>query len=183
MATLSSLLTSIGTSDTFIDKTLVRPILSPTSPYSFNGVTGEVGLSDGEVRYYDGSVHQTVVTTALSQTINNKTLVTPTISAGYIEDVVGISGTTTPALTPSIGSIQTWTLSGNSTPTAGTWYDGQSMTLMIDDGTNYTITWTSLSVTWKTDAGSAPTLNTSGYTVIALWKVGGTIYGARVGDA
>jgi hypothetical protein len=38
-------------------------------------------------------------------------------------------------------------------------------------------------VTWATNAGAAPTLNTSGYTTIALWKVGSTIYGARVGDA
>jgi hypothetical protein len=29
----------------------------------------------------------------------------------------------------------------------------------------------------------APTLNTTGYTVIQLWEVGGAIYGARVGDA
>ena len=52
---------------------------------------------------------------------------------------------------------------------------------MIDDGTDYTITWPTM--TWKTDGGSAPTLNTSGFTVIQLWKVGSTLYGARVGDA
>jgi hypothetical protein len=86
-------------------------------------------------------------------------------------------------LSPTNGSIQTWTLSGNSTPTAGTWAAGQSITLMVDDGSDATITWTSLAVTWKTDGGSAPTLNTSEYTAIALWKVGTTIYGARVGDA
>ena len=90
---------------------------------------------------------------------------------------------TTPALSPTNGSIQTWTLSGNSTPTAGTWAAGQSITLMVDDGTAYAITWTSLAVTWKTNFGSAPTLATSGYTVISLWKVGSTIYGARVGNA
>jgi len=38
-------------------------------------------------------------------------------------------------------------------------------------------------VTWTTDGGSAPTLNTSGVTNIVLWKVGTAIYGARVGDA
>jgi len=54
---------------------------------------------------------------------------------------------------------------------------------MVDDGSAYTITWSSLAVTWKTDSGAAPTLNTSGYTAIALWKVSSTIYGARVGDA
>jgi hypothetical protein len=57
------------------------------------------------------------------------------------------------------------------------------MTLLIDDGSAFTITWTTLAVVWKTDGGSAPTLNTTGVTVIGLWKVGTVIYGARVGDA
>jgi hypothetical protein len=57
------------------------------------------------------------------------------------------------------------------------------MTLQIDDGTAFTVTWTSLAVTWKTDSGSAPTLNTTGVTVIVLWEVGSVIYGARVGNA
>jgi hypothetical protein len=104
------------------------------------------------------------------------------LSNGYTEQVYTATGTT-PALSPSNGSIQTWTLSGNSTPTAGTWADGQSITLMVDDGSASTITWTTLAVVWKTNGGSAPTLNTDGFTVIALWKVGTTIYGARVGDA
>lgn len=111
------------------------------------------------------------------------TLSGPTLNDGYTEEVYSIPSSTTPALSPTNGSIQTWTLTGNSTPTAGTWASGQSMTLMIDDGTAYTVTWSSLSVTWKTDAGSAPTLNTSGFTAIQLWKVDTTIYGARVGNA
>jgi hypothetical protein len=68
-------------------------------------------------------------------------------------------------------------------PTSGTWNNGQSITLMVDDGTASTITWTSLAVTWKTNGGTAPTLQTTGFTAIALWKVGNVIYGARVGDA
>jgi hypothetical protein len=96
-----------------------------------------------------------------------------------IETVYALSGTT-PALNPNNGTIQTWTLSANSTPT-DSFVAGEAMTLMIDDGTAYTITWPS--VTWKTDGGVAPTLNTSGFTVVALWKVSTTLYGARVGDA
>jgi hypothetical protein len=106
--------------------------------------------------------------------------VTPSIISTWLR--AAISGTT-PALSPANASIQTWTLSGNSTPTAGTWLAGQSITLMVDDGSASTITWTSLPVTWKTDFGTAPTLETSGITAIALWKVGTTIYGARVGNA
>lgn len=117
-----------------------------------------------------------------TQTLLNKTLNGAVLNDGYTEEVFAVTGTT-PALSPTNGSIQTWTLSGNSTPTAGTWAAGQSITLMVDDGTAYTITWTSVAVTWKTDGGTAPTLNTSGETAITLWKVGTTIYGARVGDA
>jgi hypothetical protein len=134
----------------------------------------------------------TAATLTGTQTLTNKTLTSPaitggtasglTLNDGYTEEVFTVSGTT-PALSPNNGSIQTWSLTANSTPTQGTWAAGQSITLMIDDGTAYTVTWTSLAVTWKTDGGSAPTLNTTGDTVIALWKVGSTIYGARVGDA
>lgn len=115
-----------------------------------------------------------IVGTTDTQTLTNKTF------TGYIETVFAVSGTT-PALSPTNGTIQTWTLSGNSTPTAGTWSAGASMTIMIDDGTAFTVTWTSLPVTWV--GGSAPTLATTGYTIIELWKVGTTIYGALVGNA
>ena len=94
------------------------------------------------------------------------------------EKVFDVTGTT-PALSPTNGTIQTWTLTGNSTPTQGTWTEGESMTLMINDGTAYTVTWTSLGVVWV--GGTAPTLATTGSTVIELWEVGTTIYGALVG--
>lgn len=105
------------------------------------------------------------------------TLDGPTINNGYTEEVFAIPTSTTPALSPTNGSIQTWTLTANSTPTQGTWAAGQSMTLMVADGTAYTITWPS--VTWV--GGTAPTLATTGYTVIVLWKVGTTLYGALTG--
>ena len=115
-------------------------------------------------------------------TLTNKTLTSPVFNDGYTEEVFAVTGTT-PALSPTNGSIQTWVLSGNSTPTAGTWASGQSMTLMVDDGSAYTINWASMSITWKTGGGTAPTLLTTGYTVIELVKVGSTIYGWLAGDA
>lgn len=105
-----------------------------------------------------------------------------TLNDGYTEEVFTVTGTT-PALSPTNGSIQTWALTGNATPTAGAWASGQSMTLMVDDGSAYTINWASMSITWKTGGGMAPTLQTTGFTAIALWKVGAVVYGARVGDA
>ena len=125
------------------------------------------------------------VTTALSFTPVsdlNGTASTLTLNSGSIEEVFSVTGTT-PAISPADGSIQTWTLTANSTPLAGTWVDGQSITLMIDDGASYTITWTSMAIAWKSDSGAAPTLNATGYTVVQLWKVGGVLYGVRVGNA
>lgn len=82
-------------------------------------------------------------------------------------------------LNPANGSIQQWTLGADRTPTL-TISDGQSFTLMVDDGTARTITWSSMSVVWV--GGTAPTLATSGWTVIEFWRVGSTTYGAHVGD-
>jgi hypothetical protein len=96
---------------------------------------------------------------------------------GYTSAVSAITGAT-PALSSSLGDIQTWTLPSNSTPT-NSLTTGQSITLMITAGA-FTITWPS--VTWKTGGGTAPTLNTSGVTAIQLWRVGSTLYGARVGN-
>jgi len=92
------------------------------------------------------------------------------------ETVFAVTGTT-PALDPANGSIQTWTLSGASTPT-DSFSAGESITLMIDDGTAYGITWP----TMKWAGGEAPTLATTDYSVVVLWKVGATLYGASVGD-
>ena len=114
--------------------------------------------------------------------LSPRTLVNPVIEGGITESVFSVTGTT-PALSPANGSIQTWVLSGNSTPTAGTWTSGQSMTLMVDDGSAYTINWASLSITWKTGGGTPPVLLGTGYTPIVLVKIGSVIFAWRGGDA
>lgn len=99
---------------------------------------------------------------------------------GVLDTVYTVSGTT-PAIDGSNGGIQVWTLSGNSTPT-DSMANGECILLQVDDGTAYTVTWTSLVDTWLTDSGSAPTLKTTGYTSIILMKQGGNVYGFRSGD-
>jgi hypothetical protein len=82
-------------------------------------------------------------------------------------------------LDPVNGPIQQWTLGADRTPTA-TMSSGHSFMLMIGDGTARTITWTSMDVVWV--GGTAPTLATTGWTVLEFWRVGSTTYGAHVGD-
>jgi hypothetical protein len=94
------------------------------------------------------------------------------------EQVFALTGTT-PTLNPANGTVQTHTLSGATTYTDGL-AAGQAITLLIDDGAGNTITWPTM--TWINNAGAAPTLATDAVTVIALWKVSTTLYGALVGD-
>ena len=94
------------------------------------------------------------------------------------EEVYALTGTA-PVLEPDNGSIQTHTLSGNTTYSDG-FSAGQAITLMIDDGSASTVTWPTM--TWVNNGGVAPDLATSGYTTVALWKVATTLYGALVGD-
>ena len=95
-----------------------------------------------------------------------------------VEDIYALSGTSA-ALEPDNGSIQTHTLSG-STTYSDAFSAGQGITLMIDDGSAQTVSWPTM--TWVNNGGAAPTLATSGYTVISIWKVSSTLYGALVGD-
>lgn len=122
----------------------------------------------------------TVDSARIAGTLTGKTLVDPIITGTVLEDVYTITDGAAFEIDPGNGSIQLITLGANRTPAATNFAAGESVTLMIADGTAFTITWTTVAVTWV--GGSAPTLATTGYTVIELWKVGSTIYGARVGD-
>ena len=85
---------------------------------------------------------------------------------------------------PANGSIQVVTLGASRTPAATNFEAGQTVLLGIDDGTAYTITWTTVNPTWVKAGGSgaAPTLATTGFTWILLWKVSTTVYATEVGQ-
>ena len=143
----------------------------------FNSTSQVMKLYTGSAwvaAYISGGSYVTLTGT---ETLTNKTIETPSITKGYTEGVYNLTGT---VISPLNGSIQYKTLSANTTFTESL-SSGQSVTLMIDDGTAYTVTWPT--TTWKTDNGAAPTLNTTGYTVVVLWKLLSTLYGARVGNA
>jgi hypothetical protein len=129
----------------------------PTS----SGGTGGSSLTAAQIVTYTGA-----------ETLTNKTF------TGYTETVYAITDSGSVVINPANGTIQTWTLGANRSPSI-TMSAGQSLTLMVDDGTAYAVTWPS--VTWV--GGVAPTLPTTGYGVIVLWKVGTTVYGSYVGAA
>jgi hypothetical protein len=123
-----------------------------------------------------------------TSTLTNKTLTDPAIIGTILEDVFDITDGAAFEIDPGNGSVQLITLGASRTPKATNMVAGEAVTLMVDDGSAYTLTWSDATfggsgVVWKTNAGVAPTLNTTGYTVIVLWKVSTQVYGARVGDA
>ena len=148
--------------------------------FVYDGSTWEIFSSPG--------VGNTAVTTIGTQTLTNKTLVDPLIVGSIKESVYTISDGAAFEIDPSNGSIQLITLGASRTPKGTNFVAGETILLMVADGTAYSITWTDTTfgtsgVVWKTDGGTPPTLNTTGYTAIVLWKVGTQVYGARVGNA
>jgi hypothetical protein len=152
--------------------------IGPTGP---TGATGPTTYPGAGLAVSTGSAWGTsktapsgdVVGTTDTQTLSGKTI------TGTKETVYTITDGAAFEINPANGGIQTITLGASRTPAATNFTAGQSVTLMIDDGSAYTITWTTVNPTWV--GGSAPTLATSGYTVLEFWKVGTTIYGAYVG--
>lgn len=148
-------------------------ILNQTSDQFFPIVGGVAVTANGtEINYLDIT---TLGTSQASKAVTADADGTVKFANAVKETVYTLSGT---ALDPSNGTVQTKTLSANTTFTE-TLAAGESLTLMIDDGSAYTVTWPTM--TWVNNGGTAPTLATTGYTVVALWKVNSTLYGALVG--
>ena len=100
------------------------------------------------------------------------------LNAQSIRDTVNaLTPAASVALDPTAGGIQTITLGQDTTFTLSNWASGHRMTLMIDDGTGFTVTWPTMQ--WA--GGVEPTLATTGFNTIELWYVGSTLYGAYVG--
>jgi len=132
-----------------------------------NGISATAGVTS--VNGLTGAVVN-IATTNTVQTLTNKTI---------IETVFALTGTT-PALLMTNGSVQTWALSGASSPTDSL-IAGASIILVITPGA-FTITWPSVVWTKQGGSGVAPTLFSAGKTTVVLWKINSTLYGSHLGD-
>ena len=114
----------------------------------------------------------------------NAPVVTTLDMAGAIQELVytaNVTGTYT--LSAGNGTIQNITLTGSvgSGSVTDSLNDGEAVTLVVDDGSGYTIDWTGAVDKWV--GGSAPTLDTTNKNIIVLWKVGSDLYGMLSGVA
>jgi len=101
-----------------------------------------------------------------------------TFAKGITETVYALGTSGSIALDPANGTVQTCALSGNPTFTDSL-SAGQSIVLMLTNGSSYTVTYPTL--TWVTSTGnSAPTLTAAD--TLVFWKVSTTLYGAYVGS-
>lgn len=129
-------------------------------------------------------IRDEIATLRGEQTLERKTLsgghlVNPELFGSVMEDVYTITDSSSVVIVAKNGTLQTWVLEASRTPRAVI-DEGESVTLRIADGSAFTITWTAIGVVWV--GGSAPTLATSGYSIVTLWNQGGTIYGVHHGD-
>jgi hypothetical protein len=153
-----------------------------SSTNTLNGTVNLSGLTASSSVATDASKNLVSVTntgTGNNVLATSPTLTSPIMVGTITEDVFTITDTAGFAIDPDNGSIQLITLGASRTPTVANFVAGEAVTLMINDGTAFTITWTTIGVVWV--GGVAPTLATTGFTVIELWRVNSTYYGAYVG--
>ena len=159
----------------------VKAIIDETS-LSTLGITAtaaELNVLDGvtattaELNYSDIT---TLGTSQASKVVTADSNGDVKFSNAIVETVYALTGT---ALDPNNGTVQTKTISANTTLTDSL-SSGESLSLHLTSASSYTITWPT--ITWITETGnSAPTL-TAADTVV-LFKISTTLYGVWIGSS
>ena len=143
--------------------------------------TGSLLNLSGSAVVFVTAAEADIVQLDKAQTLTNKTVDDVAFIGSVTEAVYALTDGATVDVDPANGTIQTLTLAGTGrTLTFTNMVAGQAITLMVNDGTSGTIT--TWNATFVNNGGAAPTLSTTGYTVVSLWKVGSTVYAAVVGS-
>ena len=168
--------------------TFTGPIVAPAGSVSAPGFsfTGELDCGwylegVGLISLATQGVKRMSITATGAAVFYGNVTATGNVSFGGAigETVVALSGTT-PAITAENGTILTHTLTGATTYTDSL-TGGHSVSLHITAGAN-TVTWPTIAEWFGTGgASTAPTLSSSGVTVVVLWKVGSSLYGLLSG--
>jgi hypothetical protein len=160
-----------------------------TRSHSMNGADDHASMTADRIigRISTAGTPQELTASQVATLVKSLVLTDPAFTGVPLEDIYTISDAAAFEIDPSNGGQQGVTLGASRTPKGTNFQNGESVTLFVNDGTDYTLTWTDTTfgtsgVEWKTDGGTAPTLNTTGYTVILLAKFGGQVYGWRCGD-
>lgn len=145
--------------------------------------TNDTHTVNGVTWTYDGTKWTVNGATATVDSVNGQTGAVSLDFADLSDKTITVCDETVYNLTGvdlngTNGPIQYKTLSSNVTFT-NSMSEGESITIMLADGSGFAATWPTMN--WV--GGSAPTLPTTGFAVIQLWVVNGTLYGAHAGDA
>lgn len=109
----------------------------------------------------------------------------PALTGTILEDIYTITDGAAFEIDPGNGSMQFVTLGASRTPKATNFANGEAITLFVNDGAGYSITWTDTTfgpsgIDWKDE--EAATLHTTRWTAIVLFKEDGQIHGSPAGN-
>ena len=159
----------------------VKAIIDETSLTTL-GITAtadELNILDGatvttaEINYNDIT---TLGTSQASKAVTADANGDVKFSNAIVETVYDLTGT---ALDPNNGTVQTKTISANTTFTDSL-SAGESMSLHLTSASSYNITWPT--ITWITGNGNAAPTLTAADTVV-LFKISTTLYGVWIGSS
>lgn len=159
----------------------VRAIIDATTltTLGISASAAEINILDGvtattaELNYNDIT---TLGTSEASKVVTADANGDVKFANAIVETVYALTGT---ALDPNNGTVQTKTISANTTFTDSL-SSGESMSLHLTSASSYTITWPT--ITWITVAGnSAPTLTAAD--TLVLFKISTTLYGVWIGSS
>ncbi len=155
-----------------IDETTLTTLGITSTAAELNILDGAT-LTTAELNYNDIT---TLGTSEASKAVTADANGDVKFSNAIVETVYDLTGT---ALDPNNGTVQTKTISANTTFTDSL-SAGESMSLHLTSASSYTITWPT--ITWITGNGNAAPTLTAADTVV-LFKISTTLYGVWIGSS